>query len=247
MKQVNDNLEIILYSIVEELSKENAPIIFKGALALKDLLYINNPNLKINRKTSDIDANWIEEYDEEKIIKLLDGAIKKVNSDYSIELYRKPKENVSMGINILDENKHIVSKIDMDIKNNPFYVVCTINDVEIKYSNLNKMMCDKLLSLSGGYVFRRAKDLLDVYLIINDNIVRKDDIDKVLEYEKKNLGDFSTLFENKEIARHSYNKLKNIDNKPEFDIVWNKIIDYLKEEKFIDNNVEKNNDIEIEK
>ena len=51
------NIERTLYRIVEEISKENAPIVFKGALALKDLLYINNPDLEVNRKTIDIYAN----------------------------------------------------------------------------------------------------------------------------------------------------------------------------------------------
>ena len=45
MIHTNTELEKILYNIIEELSKEDPTIIFKGGLALKDLLYINNPNL----------------------------------------------------------------------------------------------------------------------------------------------------------------------------------------------------------
>ena len=215
------------------MSKEKAPIVFKEALALKNLLFINNPNLEINRKTSDIDANWIDKYDENKIINIIDTAVKQVDSNYKARLYRKPEVNVSMGISILDENDMIVSKIDMDIKDNPFYVICNIDDVDIKYSNFSKMMCDKLRSLSSETVFRRMKDLLDVYLIISDNNISKNDIKIVLEYENKKMGDFSTLLNNKEKARHGYETLKYIDNKPEFDIVWNNVIDYLKKEKFI--------------
>lgn len=240
MKQTNDNLETILYNIIAELSKEKAPIVFKGALALKYQLYINNPNLEINRKTTDIDANWVEKYDENKIINIIDSAVKQVDSNYKVRLYRKPEANVSMGINILDENEIIVSKIDMDIKDNPFYVVCNIDDVDIKYSDFNKMMCDKLRSLSSEFVFRRVKDLLDVYLIISENNISKSNIEKVLKYENKKIGNFSTLLKNKEKIRQGYEALKYVDNKPEFDIVWNNVINYLEEEKFIDKNLEKN-------
>lgn len=103
MSHANDNLEIILYNIIEELSKEDVPIVFKGALALKNLLYMNNPDLEFNRRTTDIDANWCSEYNEDKIIEIIDAAVKKVNDSYSVELYRLPGENISMGINILDE------------------------------------------------------------------------------------------------------------------------------------------------
>jgi len=55
------------------------------------------------------------------------------------------------------------------------------------------MMCDKLRSLLSEFVFRRMKDLLGVYLIISDNNIIKEDIEKVLKYENKKIGDFSIL------------------------------------------------------
>lgn len=203
---------------------------------------MNNSDLEINRKTTDIDANWVDEYNEDKIIEIIETAVKKVNDNYSVELYRLPEKNVSMGINILDENKIIVSKIDMDIKDNPFYVTYTINDIDIKYSNLNKMMCDKLLSISGEHVFRRIKDLLDIHLIISSNEIKKEDLNKILEYDNRKLGDFSVLFSNKELIRNGYNKLKNIDNKPDFDIIWQSVIDFLEHEKFVDKMIETSED-----
>ena len=54
-------------------------------------------------------------------------------------------------------------------------------------------MCDKLRSLLSEFVFRRMKDLLGVYLIISDNNIIKEDIEKVLKYENKKIGDFSIL------------------------------------------------------
>jgi len=49
---------------------------------------MNNPDLKLNRRTTDIDANWCSEYNENKIIEIIDASVKKVNNNYSVELYR---------------------------------------------------------------------------------------------------------------------------------------------------------------
>ena len=232
------DIEKVLYRIIEELSKENAPIIFKGALALKDLLYRNNPDLMIVRKTTDIDANWIDEYDKDRIITIIDRAVKLVNPNYKVELYREPANKKSMGLKVLDKDGTTFTKIDIDIIDNPFYIECSINDVNIKYSDFNKMMSDKLFSISGEFVFRRAKDLLDIYLILQEKNIYKEDIEKVLNYENRKLGDFSTMLKSKNELHHAYDSLEGIKNKPDFDIVWNSILEYLDKEKFLDNALE---------
>lgn len=241
----NKDIEKVLQEIIIELSKEEAPIIFKGAMALKELLYLNNPDIDITRKTRDIDANWIEEYDEERIIDVIDKAVKKVNSEYSVSVYREPAPNKSMGIKVLDKDGSVFTKIDMDIKDNPFYIVCNVDDINIKYSSFDKMMSDKLYSLSSTHVFRRVKDLLDVYLILKDNNIEKENIEKVLEYENRKLDNFDTILNNKEEIEKSYNSLEGIINKPEFDVVWNYFADYLEKEKFIE--LEKNKDFDLER
>lgn len=233
MIHTNSKLEDILYSIVEELSKDNLPIVFKGALALKELLYLNNPNIKIERNTVDIDANWIEKYDKNLIEKSLNKAIKRVNNKYTIQLVREPNEMRSMGFKVLDENKSVITKIDIDIKDNPFYVVCKIKDIDIKFSNLNRIMADKLLCISKEHVFRRVKDILDIYMIIIDNEIKYKEVMQVLDYEHRKLGDFSTMIDNKQKIKEAYDKLVGIKNKPDFDIVWNKVVDYLNDNNYM--------------
>ena len=41
------------------------------------------------------------------------------------------------------------------------------------------------------------------------------------------------MFSNKELIKNGYDKLKNIDNKPNFEIIWNILIEFLVKEKFI--------------
>lgn len=95
-------------------------------------------------------------------------------------------------------------------------------------------MADKLMALSGTHIFRRTKDLLDVYLIINNHNVDLNKMFDVLNYENKLLGDFSTMLDNKNLLKDSYDKLERIKEKPEFNEVWNSIIQYLEDNKLID-------------
>ena len=95
------------------------------------------------------------------------------------------------------------------------------------------MLADKLSALSGSHVFRRAKDLLDVYLIIKDNDINIEKIKEILKYDSRELGNFETLISNKEIMKDSYEKLLGITNKPLFEEVWNKDIKFLIDNKLI--------------
>lgn len=228
MSNRTEDLERILYKIIEELSKENAPIVFKGGLALKDLLTQSNKKNNIERKTVDIDANWtgIVNYDE--MTQLFQKAIKRVDPTFKIAVSRFPKERQSMGYKILDENDNVITKIDLDIKDNPFYVICTVNNIDIKYSSFEKMMADKLRALSGEHVFRRTKDLLDIYLILQEVDIDFQKISEILKFEEKKLENFSTLLKNRKLLEESYDKLSGIVNKPPFDEVWKKDIEFLK-------------------
>ena len=229
----NNDLEKILYDLIKQLSKDNSPIVFKGGLALKELLYIKNSNLNIDRKTIDIDGNWIENYDLEKITKTLEKSLKKINNNYKLIITREPEKNRSMGYKILDENNDILTKIDLDIKDNPFYIICSIDNIDIKYSSPEKMLTDKLRSISSKHIFRRIKDILDIYLIINNFNIDSNKIHEILKFENKELDDFSTMLNNKDTIKEIYNKMQGIINKPLFDEVWKKIINYLIKEKFI--------------
>ena len=234
MNHKDRELENFLYQVITEISKANAPIVFKGALALKDLLYMSNPDLKIERRTIDIDANWTDKLNENKIFEIIDDAIKRIEPTFKLKCSRVASENQSMGFEILDDLDNIITKIDLDIKDNPFYVICNINDVNIKYSSLEKIFSDKLFALSGTKVFRRGKDILDFYLIISDNIIDLQKVNEILTYDNRVLGNFETMLNNKDLMNKAYDSLIGITNKPDFDEVWNKVVDYLQKNNLIE-------------
>lgn len=88
MNHKDRELENFLYQVITEISKANAPIVFKGALALKDLLYMSNPDLKIERRTIDIDANWTDKLNENKIFEIIDDAIKRIEPTFKLKCSR---------------------------------------------------------------------------------------------------------------------------------------------------------------
>ncbi len=228
MNNESEQLESFLKRVIIEISKLDAPIIFKGGLALKDILNNINPDETIERRTIDIDGNWIGEVDSHKVTDVLIQAVKNVDSSYSVELYRNAGENQSMGYRILDHENEVITEIDLDMKQNPFYVIAQINHVNVKYSSIEKIFADKLSVLSGPRVFRRSKDLLDVYLILKNQSIPMEKVKEILDYDKRKLGDFSTMLQNKEDVKHAYDTLKEITNKPEFEEVWKEITDFLR-------------------
>lgn len=233
MNNKDGNLEEFLYKIIEEVSKENAPIVFKGGLALKDILSQSNMNNVIDRKTIDIDANWIGKVNYEEITKVFQKAVSKVDKNCRIELNRLPSEKKSMGYKILNGENRVISKIDIDIKDNPFYVIFTVEDVSIKYSSLEKIMADKLNALSGDHALRRTKDLLDIYLILKNNEIDFSKVKDILDYDNRELNDFSFMMENVELMKDGYEKLKGITNKPSFEEIWKIVIEYLNKNELI--------------
>ena len=211
----HNNLEIFLYKVIEEISKENAPIIFKGGLALKDILKRINSEQSVERKTTDIDGNWVGDVDYDQITEVIEKAVKRVNSNFHVELTRIPGENKSIGYKIFNEKNMPVTKIDLDVKDNPFYIILNINDVDIKYSSLEKIFADKLFVLS------------DVYLILKQSNINMAKVKEILDFDKRELGNFSTLLQNKKQAKQSYDMLAGIEEKPEFEDVWKEVIDFL--------------------
>ena len=97
-------------------------------------------------------------------------------------------------------------------------------------------MADKLSALSNEHPFRRAKDLLDIYLILEIEDIDFSKIKEILKYDNHELGNFKTMIENIQLMKDSYESLKGITNKPEFIKVWDKLKNYLIKNKLIEDN-----------
>ena len=131
------------------------------------------------------------EYNKEKICDVVNQALNKINKNYKAILVREPNIKTSLGLKVINEYNETITKIDLDIKDNPFYVIFNINNTNIKYSSIEKIAADKLYALSGSHLFRRIKDILDMYLIISNFRLDTTKIREILKYDKRKLETFS--------------------------------------------------------
>ena len=90
---------------------------------------------------------------------------------------------------------------------------------------------DKVAVVSTDKVFRRIKDVVDLYYISK---VFEFDVQKIystLKCSERTMGDFQGFLQRKEDLRHSYEKFRFAGgvNKPPFDAVYREVKIYLKD------------------
>jgi hypothetical protein len=90
-----------------------------------------------------------------------------------------------------------------------------------------EILADKITVLSKHLVFRRAKDLIDVYALAHCVEVRTSEVFDVLRSKSTIVGEFAELFTHRNDVEHAYDKLKEIDGKPPFDDVCPYLIAFV--------------------
>ena len=154
----------LMVRLVEELSLLKVPIVFKGAVVLKTALF--GYRLDTERATRDIDGDWIGEPPSmEQLNKIINTALLNVGATFTAVPHREYGQGRSAGFTVLDDGNKIFA-IDISIKNNPFccqYI--TFNGVQFVGASAAKMFADKMHGISSNLVFRRGKDVYDLYLL----------------------------------------------------------------------------------
>jgi hypothetical protein len=84
----------------------------------------------------------------------------------------------------------------------------------------NEILADKITVLSGRRMFRRAKDLIDVYALAHCVEVRTAEVFGVIADKRLSLGGFDEFLNRRGDVEHAYGKLKGIEKKPSFDDVY---------------------------
>lgn len=218
---MENNIET-LYKLIGAMDEAKVPIAIKGGLLLNTELKKHNSTT--SRKTVDIDANWlIKEPDINNMQQEIERAVKSVFPDFSVEVSREFGEKRSAGFAIRTEDGEVFTKMDIDVNKKSKVVPYEFNGIKFNGITVESMLADKIGVLSNKAVFRRTKDLLDVYLL--NKYVKYDNKVLTKELSKREIGDFSTLKECKGDIQHAYEKLRDIDNKPEFEEVYSKVLE----------------------
>ena len=112
-----NQLEKLMYQVMECISKTDAPIVFKGALITK-LVLEENGYSDLKRQTRDIDANWIDSPPSmNTLVETINTSLGDLRNQFYAIAFRAYSDKKSAGISILqnDTDREIIS-MDISIK-----------------------------------------------------------------------------------------------------------------------------------
>lgn len=217
--------EKLMYDVLAKISDIDVPIVFKGALITK-LILEEHGYKEIQRMTKDIDANWVGNPPSMSYLSAtIRGALAELNDRFNVEESREYGQGRSAGLTIRDKvTGDKVISMDIDIKPSSGERLYYYGEASIKGVLANDILADKICTMSSDAVFKhRAKDMIDVYALTHCVIVDVKEIFDTCRKSNRNLQSFESFFGRKDDVEHAYNKLKGIQGKPDFSVVY----DYL--------------------
>lgn len=222
--------EKLMYKVLGNISQANTPLVFKGALITKLILSEYGYN-KIDRMTKDIDANWVDAPPSMPLlIDTVNHALGGLQEQFVAVANREYGNKQSAGVSIVEKSTgDEVISMDIDIKpligSKDYY----FGETNIKGVLANEILSDKISAISGDSVYKhRAKDLIDVYALSHCIEVQTTDIYDICNKAKREIQSFTAFYERKNDVEHAYNKLKMIEGKPAFDVVYFHLDKFLK-------------------
>ena len=223
-----DSFYNIAYAIINALYNANLPIVFKG-MTVTRLALIEN-NISFSRETRDIDGDWTgDRISLSELEKVINDALSNLNNIY-VKAFRDYSDRTSAGFDIY-QNEIKISSFDLSIRKNEFVKLYDVNGIRFYGQTINKMIADKITVISTNKVFRRSKDLLDLYYLSTITNISKNNIIDIISKCNNTLGNFNELINSKKDVEHAYNSMYWIENKPSFEDVYDCCINIAK--KFI--------------
>ena len=240
--------EKLMYRVMKAIYDSGMPIDFKGAMVLKACLLEAGFQEEI-RHTTDIDANWYSETEPtpEQMTDSIIEALRRSHINLNVVLYRPYGRGRSAGFDFKDpETEDNLFSMDVDV-NRPIQStkVYEISGLCFRGIIPLQMIADKVSAVSTDHVFRRIKDVMDLYylsyVIPFDHIA----VMQTLDNSERSLGSFDGFLHRQAELRHAYNKYRFTGdaNKPSFDELYSKVKSYIKDVL----PKERNRDIELER
>lgn len=225
--------EELMYQVMKAVYDSGIPASFKGSMVLKAcLLEAGYP--EETRHTVDIDANWNSDTPPtaEQMVDSLRDAISKSGIDLDIDLYRMYGEGRSAGFELTDRaSGEILFTMDMDVNRPvPSTQIYQIDEIRFRGVSPIQMISDKVSVVSTDKVFRRIKDVVDLYYLSKVFSFDHDAVMHTLENNGKTLDSFNGFLNRYDDLRHSYDKFRFTGDvsKPPFDEMYKAVKEYIK-------------------
>lgn len=187
------------------------------------------------RHTVDINANWNSDTPPtgEQMEESLQSALKKSGIDLEVSIYRPYGEGRSAGFELKDRDTgDVVFSMDIDVNRPiPPTKIYVVDGLQFRGVASSQMIADKVSVLSSEKVFRRIKDVVDLYYISKVFRFHKADVLQTLKNSGRSLGDFYGFLHRIEDLRHSYEKFRFEGDvyKPPFEEVYRTVKAYIKD------------------
>lgn len=224
--------EKLMYEAMKAIFDSGIPISFKGSMVLKAVL-IENGYSGEARHTVDIDGNWISSAPPsmETMLSSIQAALDKARLSLSVFPYREYGPGRSAGFDF-KEKESGKSVFTMDIDVNRPAGETRIYEVEgLAFSGLvlSNMLADKIGVISSDKVFRRIKDVIDVYYLSKIVALDEEAVLKAASASGRIFGNFEGFLTRKEDLCHSYRKFNLAGGvpKPPFEEIYEAVRTYL--------------------
>ena len=226
--------EKLMYSAMKAIYDSNIPVDFKGSMVLKACL-LEAGFLEEIRHTVDIDANWYSDVPPtaEQMTDSLQKAFERSGMDLTVSLYRMYGEGRSAGFEIADRGTdEILFTMDIDV-NRPAAVtkIYEISGIRFRGASIDQMLADKIAAVSGDKVFRRIKDVVDLYYLSQVFPFQCDNIRQILKDNGRTLGTFDGFLHREDELEHAYDKFRLTGDvsKPPFSDVYTAVRSYIRD------------------
>ncbi|MCR5072234.1 MAG: nucleotidyl transferase AbiEii/AbiGii toxin family protein [Clostridiales bacterium] len=226
--------ERLMYNVMKAIYESGIPISFKGSMVLKVCLMEAGFTNDI-RHTVDIDANWYSDDwpSGEQIEESIRKALRNSGIDLNVKLYRMYGEGRSAGFELSEpSSSEILFTMDIDV-NRPAVetIIYEVAEIRFRGSALLPMLADKLSVISCDKVFRRVKDLIDLYYAAQVYTPDWQKVFQALKDSGKTLGSFDSFLNKPDDLRHAYSKFRFDGDvfKPAFEDVYQTVRKFIAE------------------
>ena len=226
--------EKLMYDVMKAIYNSGMPINFKGSMVLKACLIEMGYPEEI-RHTEDIDANWYPDTPPtaEQMVESLQNALDKSGIKLKVEIFRMYGEGRSAGFNLKDSTSgEIIFTMDVDV-NRPKSPTKIYEIEGVRFCGVApiQMISDKIAVVSTDKVFRRIKDVVDLYYISHIFAYDHTAIVETLKNSNKTLGNFNGFLNRSDELQHSYEKFRFSKDvtKPPFEEVYRVVKSYIRD------------------
>ena len=233
-------LEKLMYRLLGTISAADTPIVFKGAL-IKNLVLAEHGYNEIYRETTDIDCNWVGTPPSmNTLVDTVNQSLGELQNQYYAEAKREYDAKKSAGVNIIEKDTDtIITEIDISMKPVIGSKIYYYGEMSIKGVLAIEILADKISVLASNYIFRRMKDMIDVYSLVHCVKIQTREIYDIYDKTKKELQSFDAFLNRVPELEHAYNTLRGVEGKPDFGVVYS----YL--DKFLNPFIQKDHDNKI--